>query len=177
MKPELKSWCQQHHAECLAQLAVFAPARETLRADPSVIPALEAVAEGGLTAEARQFAEAALLALSEKELHIDAEGQKHVMLSCAFVCVVSCCCESALPHVLNAVESVPWRRCVCCLTLDDYVCIRTDQWDAQATVKRINESLIERGYVTWFDLTNMKGELAAFVALLCSAAADQPNAY
>ena len=34
-----------------------------------------------------------------------------------------------------------------------------DQWDAQATVKMINESLIERGYVTWFDLTNMKGEL------------------
>jgi hypothetical protein len=83
MKPELKSWCQQHHAECLAQLAVFAPVRETLRADPSVIPALEAVAEGGLTAEARQFAEAALLALSEKELHVDVEGQKHVMLSCA----------------------------------------------------------------------------------------------
>ena len=26
-------------------------------------------------------------------------------------------------------------------------------------MKRINESLIERGYVTWFDLTNMKGEL------------------
>jgi hypothetical protein len=85
MKPELKNWCQQHHAECLAQLAVFAPARETVRADPSVIPALEAVAEGGLTAEARQFAEAALLALSEKELRVDAEGQKHVMLSCACV--------------------------------------------------------------------------------------------
>ena len=84
MKSELKCWCQQHHAECLAQLAVFAPARETLRADPSVIPALEAVAEGGLTAEARQFAEAALLALSEKELHVDVEGQKHVMLSCAW---------------------------------------------------------------------------------------------
>jgi hypothetical protein len=32
-----------------------------------------------------------------------------------------------------------------------------DQWDVQATVKRINASLIERGYVTWFDLTNMKG--------------------
>ena len=26
-------------------------------------------------------------------------------------------------------------------------------------MKRINESLIERGYVTWFDLTNMKGKL------------------
>jgi hypothetical protein len=83
MKPELKSWCQQHHAECLAQLAVFEPACQALHANPSVIPALEAVAEGGLSGEARQFAEAALLALSEKELHIDAEGQKHVMLSCA----------------------------------------------------------------------------------------------
>ena len=98
MKPELKSWCQQHHAECLAQLAVFEPARETMRADPSVIPALEAVAEGGLTAEARQFAEAALLALSEKELHIDAEGQKHVMLSCA--CVLFSLLRG-LPHVLK----------------------------------------------------------------------------
>ena len=33
----------------------------------------------------------------------------------------------------------------------------TDQWNSQATVMRINESLIDRGYVTWFDLTNMKG--------------------
>jgi hypothetical protein len=94
MKPELKSWCQQHHAECLAQLAMFVPARETLRAEPSVTPALEAVAEGGLTAEARQFAEAALLALSEKELHVDAEGQKHVMLSCA--CASLCCCRAGI---------------------------------------------------------------------------------
>jgi hypothetical protein len=60
-----------------------------------VIPALEAVAEGGLTAEARQFAEAALLALSEKELHIDAEGQKHVMLSCE--------CEGLLVQTVDSV--------------------------------------------------------------------------
>ena len=103
MKPELKIWCQQHHAECLAQLAVFAPARETLRADPSVMPALEVVAEGGLTAEARQFAEAALLALSEKELHVDAEGQKHVMLSCALVLFSLL---RGLHDALDAVESV-----------------------------------------------------------------------
>ena len=32
-----------------------------------------------------------------------------------------------------------------------------DQWNAQSTVKRLNESLIARAYVTWFDLTNMKG--------------------
>jgi hypothetical protein len=25
-------------------------------------------------------------------------------------------------------------------------------------MQRVNESLIDRGYVTWFDLTNMKGE-------------------
>jgi TPP-dependent pyruvate/acetoin dehydrogenase alpha subunit len=33
------------------------------------------------------------------------------------------------------------------------------QWDKQATVKRLNDSLIGRGYVTWFDLTNMKGSV------------------
>ena len=31
------------------------------------------------------------------------------------------------------------------------------QWDAQATIQRLNEWLIARGYATWFDLTNMKG--------------------
>ena len=32
-----------------------------------------------------------------------------------------------------------------------------DQWSAQVSIQRTNESLIARGYVTWFDLTNMKG--------------------
>jgi hypothetical protein len=31
------------------------------------------------------------------------------------------------------------------------------QWDGQQVFQRINDSLISRGYVTWFDLTNMKG--------------------
>ena len=31
------------------------------------------------------------------------------------------------------------------------------QWSTQSTIARLNESLIARGYVTWFDLTNMKG--------------------
>ena len=79
-----------------------------------MIPALEAVAEVGLSAEARDFAQAALLALSDKELQSLSDGEQlHVMLSY--------------------------------------------QWDGQATVMRINQSLIARGYVTWFDLTNMKG--------------------
>ena len=31
------------------------------------------------------------------------------------------------------------------------------RWDAQATIQRVNESLLARGFLTWFDLTNMKG--------------------
>ena len=164
MKPELKSWCQQHHAECLAQLAAFEPARETLRAEPSVIPALEVVAEGGLSEEARKFAEAALLALSDKELHNDAEGQKHVMLSCACVLAFvaarlgSCSSHASLCLSVRSAMSAT----------DSWLNVaRADQWDAQPTMIRINESLIERGYITWFDLTNMKGEASARPAPFC----------
>jgi hypothetical protein len=92
---------------------VFEPAREALLEDPTVVPALQAVVEVGLSAEARVLAERALLALSDKKLEMAVEGQKHIMLSY--------------------------------------------QWDAQGTIQRINESLISRGFVTWFDLTNMKG--------------------
>jgi hypothetical protein len=113
MKAELKIWCQQHHAECLAQLAVYEPGRQALLQDPSVLPVLQAVAEAGLSEEAREFAQAALLALSDRKLEMVVEGQKHIMLSY--------------------------------------------QWDAQGTIQRINESLIGRGFITWFDLTNMKG--------------------
>ena len=113
MEEELKIWCQQHHTECLAQLAVYEPAREALLAYPAVIPSLRAVSEAGLSAEARELAGAALLALSDKTLEVVTEGQMHVMLSY--------------------------------------------QWDFQLTVQRINESLLSRGYSTWYDLTNMKG--------------------
>ena len=48
---------------------------------------------------------------------------------------------------------------MCSVTLlaDVHCAWCTDQWDAQSTVRRVNESLIARGYLTWFDLTNMKG--------------------
>ena len=113
MKEALRSWCQRNSTECLAQLAVYEPAREALLADPAVVPALRAVAEAGLSTEARELAGAALLALSDTKLEIATEGQMHVMLSY--------------------------------------------QWDYQLTVQRINDSLLARGYSTWFDLTNMKG--------------------
>jgi hypothetical protein len=59
-----------------------------------------------------------------------------------------------------------------CLASYDILCLTSiacaDQWDAQPCVKRINESLIARGYVTWFDLTNMKGELVSSTASVAS---------
>ena len=113
MKEELKAWCQQHHVEALAHLAVHDTSREALLCDGSVVPALQAVAETGLNKDARELAAAALTALSDKKLEVVTEGQKHVMLSY--------------------------------------------QWDYQATIERLNECLIARHYVTWFDLTNMKG--------------------
>ena len=125
MEEEHKIWCQEHHVECLAQLAVYEPAREALLQDPTVVPALRAVSESGLSAEARELAGAALLALSDKKLQRVMEGQKHVMLSY--------------------------------------------QWDFQATVKRINESLLKRGFVTWFDLTNMKGSTMDAMRYDCHA--------
>ena len=85
MKEELKAWCQQHHCEVLAQLAVHDGSREALLRDGSVVPALEAVAATGLTEQARELAAAALSALSDKKLVMVVEGQKHIMLSCELV--------------------------------------------------------------------------------------------
>ena len=85
MNEELKAWCQQHHCEALAQLAVHEGSREALLRDGSVVPALETVAGSGLTQEGRELAAAALAALSDKKLVMAVEGQKHIMLSCELV--------------------------------------------------------------------------------------------
>ena len=91
MKEDLKAWCQQHHCEALAQLSVHEDCRLALLQDPSVVPALEAVVKTGLTQETRGFAEAALVALRDKKLHMAVDGQKHVMLSCELIQVVASC--------------------------------------------------------------------------------------
>ena len=82
MEEKHKVWCQQHHCEALAQLAVHDDSREALLRDGSVIPALEAVSKSGLCEKARELAAAALVALSDKKLEMLTDGQKHVMLSC-----------------------------------------------------------------------------------------------
>ena len=68
MKEDLKAWCQQHHCEALAQLALHDESREELLRDGSVMSALETVVAGGLNQEARELAAAALSALSDEKL-------------------------------------------------------------------------------------------------------------
>ena len=88
MREDLKAWCQTHHAEALAQLAMYEPSRKALLQDGSgVVAALDAVAKAGLSEHAREQAEAALTALrgvnkSAEVVNTASEGQKHVMLSC-----------------------------------------------------------------------------------------------
>ena len=156
MKEDLKAWCQQHHCEALAQLAVHEGSRETLLRDGSVVPALESVAASGLTEAARELASAALTALSDKKLVMAAEGQKHIMLSCELA--------GAVVHIVHDCTVLIYRTraggggiCFTSLMYSYGYVVHADQWDVQATIKRANESLIARGYVTWFDLTNMKG--------------------
>ena len=79
MKEELKAWCQQHHCEALAQLAVHDGSREALLRDGSVVPALEAVMKDGLSEEARELAAAAVSALSERELVLATDGEERLL--------------------------------------------------------------------------------------------------
>jgi hypothetical protein len=143
MHEELKAWCQQHHCEALAQLSVHDMSREALLRDESVVPALQVVLKAGLSAKARELAAAALSALSDRKLVMATEGQKHIMLSCEFACCTIMIDKANADGLM--VSRLDW-------------CYNTDQWDVQATIKRLNESLIDRRYATWFDLTNMKGE-------------------
>jgi hypothetical protein len=89
LKHELKAWNQTLHAECLAQLAVFEPARKALLEDRLVLSALKAVVADGMSEEASELAAAALTALSDKKLQMVTDGQKHVMLSCECLIVSS----------------------------------------------------------------------------------------
>ena len=86
---ELREWNEAMHAECFAQLVAFEPAHAVLQGNPAVVAALETAAQTGLTPEAREMAQTALSALSQKfGVHVrrptseeDQPTQKHVMLS------------------------------------------------------------------------------------------------
>ena len=67
-------WAQEHHTECLAQLATFPAGKESLlAADASgyrVIAALESVVNTGMSASSRELAGSALLALRLNQNHL-----------------------------------------------------------------------------------------------------------
>ncbi len=134
----MKEWLQALHSECFAQLAAHAESREVLLGNPAVSEALQAVVENGIGEEARNLASAALGALGDR--HADwcsdgsGEGQRHVMLSYQW-CVVGGLCVAA------------WHGLTC----------KNDGRDVQKIMQRVNDGLIKRGYLIWFDLTNMKG--------------------
>ena len=81
----LRATYQRNHAEALLQLALFPSGREAIKQQSSVMKALEEVLESGMTAEAREIAERALMVLSDRDLQMHAtikgEGPKHIMLS------------------------------------------------------------------------------------------------
>ena len=76
--------CGQDFAEAIAQIAMYPPGRDALLQDPAVSEALHQVAAEGWEEEARQHAQAALAALSdrqpEQQGHPDPD-HKHLMLS------------------------------------------------------------------------------------------------
>ena len=75
---------QRNYTEAVYQLALFQPGREALEGQADIVAALEEVAARGLTAEAREYANGALVALGKKELYphvADLERAKHIMLS------------------------------------------------------------------------------------------------
>ena len=75
---------QQDVAEAIAQIAMFPPGRDALLQDPTVAGALKQVAAEGWTAEAKAFAESALLAMSGRQPDAGQALQvhdKHVMVS------------------------------------------------------------------------------------------------
>ena len=75
--------CGQDFAEAIAQIAMYPPGRDALLQDPAVSEALHQVAAEGWEEEARQHAQAALAALSDRQQadwHPDPD-HKHLMLS------------------------------------------------------------------------------------------------
>ena len=81
----VKSEVQRDFAECIAQISLFLPGCEALKAS-SVVAALDSLVEKGWTEEAKDSARAALMQLTDRKpagvVEIDPEAL-HIMMSCA----------------------------------------------------------------------------------------------
>ena len=79
---EMRAVWQRNYTEMLWQLALFPSGRDAMQQEAAVLKALEEVRERGMTAEAREHAAGALMALSDREMHASASDEpKHIMLS------------------------------------------------------------------------------------------------
>lgn len=140
----IKTWNQEYHAECLAQLALFPPAADALRKDPSVQAALRAVVDAGLSEQSKDMARAALLSLQDGVIEMpsgsdDEISPSHIMLSYQ--------CEHPTCHSCVHSVRVSCSPATCAVTTGD----------AQALILRLNASLLMRGYKVWLDVDMMKG--------------------
>ena len=90
---------QRNYAETMHQLALFSIGRDALREQALVLKALEEVAERGITSDAREHAQRALMALSDKEPVQHEEAiHKHIMISYQWHSQVSMCVSLSLIH-------------------------------------------------------------------------------
>ena len=105
---EMQEIWQLNYAETLHQLALFSIGRDALREQALVLKALEEVAERGITSNAREHAQRALMALSDKEpVQHDEPIHKHIMLSYQW--------DSQVEHALCvSLSHIQLRLCAQC---------------------------------------------------------------
>ena len=119
MPAEMQAVWQRNYAEMLWQLALFPSGRDAMQQEAAVLKALEEVRERGMTAEAREHAAGALMALSDREMHASASDEpKHIMLSYQVRLLLACdhpsvpaeCLSSSALHCFVGLRSGTRRR-------------------------------------------------------------------
>ena len=109
------------NVEVLEQLALFGPGKEALLGNESVVPALEAVVELGMTEEAKEHARGALIALLGVTEKHEVVVAKHVMLSYSWED------QSTIVRINESLKRRRYStwldvRCRCFLDLRAHVC-------------------------------------------------------
>lgn len=106
---DVKAAIQRDAAECFMQLALFAPGRDLLKQDTSVLEALHMLVDKAWTDEAKQCAKGALMALVPPQEHSPRSGnsvdslrppvqKSHVMVS------YSWCYQAVVQRVVTALK-------------------------------------------------------------------------
>ena len=100
---DIKTSVQREYVEALEQIAVSPLGRAVLLSDPTVVQALEQVADQGWSEEARECARGALSALSDREVSADVdEDRLHLMVSYQWD-------VSSQAIILGSIKTCGWR--------------------------------------------------------------------